>query len=77
MHSSQSEIGLARGAPNLYSTTPDAFDTEERRLLQVLATDISFGLDGLRNRIILLETERRYRALFNALHQGVFGQRQL
>lgn len=37
--------GRAVGALTIYATTPDAFDADGRRLLNEMATDISFALD--------------------------------
>jgi len=40
--------GEAFGALNLYAAEPDAFDTEEIDLLQILANDLSYGIASLR-----------------------------
>ncbi len=37
--------GRTIGALSIYATTPDAFDADGRRLLNEMATDISFALD--------------------------------
>jgi PAS domain S-box-containing protein len=48
------------GALNIYATEPDAFDSEELHLLEELASDISYGLTALRNK---LEREKAEEAL--------------
>ena len=40
--------GEAFGALNLYAAEPDAFDTDEIDLLQILANDLSYGIASLR-----------------------------
>jgi len=50
----------AIGALNIYATEPDAFDAEEVRLLEELASDISYGLTALRNKF---EREKAEEAL--------------
>ena len=39
------------GALGIYASTPDAFDSEEIRLLSELASDLAFGITALRTRI--------------------------
>jgi PAS domain S-box-containing protein len=48
------------GALNIYATEPDAFDSEELKLLEELASDISYGLTALRNKF---EREKAEEAL--------------
>jgi signal transduction histidine kinase len=48
------------GALNIYATEPDALDAEEVRLLEELASDISYGLTALRNKF---EREKAEEAL--------------
>jgi len=48
------------GALNIYATEPDAFDSEEVHLLEELASDISYGLTALRNKV---EREKAEEAL--------------
>ncbi|KAB2936235.1 MAG: PAS domain S-box protein [Candidatus Contendobacter sp.] len=58
------------GALGIYSSAPDAFDTEEINLLSELASDLAFGITVLRTRIereraemALRENEHKYREL--------------
>ena len=54
--------GEVLGALSIYSDEPDAFDSQELELLEMLADDISYGLDGLRerqsNQLLRLEIAR-------------------
>jgi two-component system, cell cycle sensor histidine kinase and response regulator CckA len=59
------------GALSIYSSTPDAFDREETKLLTSLADNLAYGLTMLRNRKAreqaedeLRQSEARYRSLF-------------
>ena len=59
------------GALNIYASEPDAFDTEEVKLLMELADDLAYGIMTIRTRIAhkqiddaLRESENRYHALF-------------
>jgi PAS domain S-box-containing protein len=52
--------GKVIGALNIYATEPDAFDAEEVNLLEELASDLSYGLAALRDRI---EREKAEEAL--------------
>lgn len=65
------------GALNLYAAEPNAFDTNEVRLLVELAEDVAFGIAALRNRrdhhlaeIALQESEERLRLALNAAQMG-------
>lgn len=58
------------GVLNIYAGEPDAFDTDEMRLLEDLARNVSYGLAALRTELRrrrtereLKESEERYRAL--------------
>jgi PAS domain S-box-containing protein len=51
------------GALNIYATESDAFDSEEVRLLEELASDISYGLTALRNKF---EREKAEEALLKS-----------
>jgi PAS domain S-box-containing protein len=64
--------GTILGALNIYSAEADAFDEEEIALLRELADDLAFGLHTLRNRTALVESESRYRQLFDASPDAVF-----
>lgn len=59
------------GACTIYSTSPDAFDTEEMTLLTSLADNLAYGITMLQNRKAkekveeeLRQSEVRYRSLF-------------
>ncbi|HZT07253.1 MAG TPA: PAS domain S-box protein [Chloroflexota bacterium] len=47
------------GVLNIYAAQPDAFDHDERQLLEELANDLAFGILGLRERAAHTETQRR------------------
>ncbi|MDM7917300.1 MAG: PAS domain S-box protein, partial [Candidatus Eisenbacteria bacterium] len=60
------------GALNLYSGIPDAFDSQEIRLIEDIAGDVAFGIDSLRQRRerdaaenALRESEERFRRVFD------------
>jgi PAS domain S-box-containing protein len=64
--------GQALGALHIYAVEPDAFDTEEVKLLTELASDLAFGIKALRTRAEhkqaeaeLQEAERRFRTLLD------------
>jgi PAS domain S-box-containing protein len=77
------------GAVNVYSAEPDAFETEEVRLLSELADDLAYGIAALRvhrerERAIteqkrteeeLRHREERYRTLVEESFDGIFVQR--
>ncbi len=60
------------GALNIYAEKPDAFDAEEVTLLKELADDLSYGLAALRTRIAHIESEMRYRQLFEEAPMACF-----
>jgi PAS domain S-box-containing protein len=67
------------GALNIYSSEPDAFTPEEIRLLGELAGDMAFGISTIRNRaarlkaeMALLESEQKYRQIFNNVLDGIY-----
>lgn len=62
--------GETFGALSIYATEPDAFDEEERRLLQALTDDLVFGVVVLRAR----EDRRRFK---RALHSASTYNRKL
>jgi PAS domain S-box-containing protein len=59
------------GALNIYSTEPDAFTPDEKRLLEELAADMSFGIAVLRARIERQRAEEEIRRLNQELEQRV------
>jgi len=66
------------GALLLYSPSPSAFDSEERKILTRLAEDVSFGIQAMRTREAhaiaeetLHESEMFYRTLINTLPVGI------
>ncbi|MEI6970736.1 MAG: PAS domain S-box protein [bacterium] len=67
------------GALTIYSGDPEAFDDSEVRLLQQLASDLSFGIMALRGRIERTELQRQVldiseqvqRRIGQDLHDGV------
>lgn len=60
------------GAINLYAAEPDAFNLSEAELLRRLADDLAFGLQALRARRALEESEAKYRAFMYQAPNGVF-----
>jgi two-component system cell cycle sensor histidine kinase/response regulator CckA len=65
----------AFGCLCIYSSMPDAFDTEETQLLTALADNLAYGVFMLRTRkahadaeVKLQESESRYRSLFQNNH---------
>lgn len=60
------------GALNIYASQPDAFDKNEVKLLREMANDLAFGLQTLRDRTALIESEQRYHQLFQASPDAVF-----
>ncbi len=57
--------GKRCGALNIYSEKPDAFDSDEVRLLDELAQDIAHGISALRAKSALVESEKTFAAIFN------------
>jgi len=51
------------GVLTLYSTETDTFDTEEVKLLQELTADFAYGINALRDRRSLAESEEKFRQL--------------
>lgn len=63
------------GALTMYSTVPDAFNTEETKLLKALADNLAYGIMMLQTRHArdvaedaLRQSEARYRSLFHNQH---------
>ena len=70
--------GEVMGALTLFSSNPDAFDTDEMQLLSELSKDLAYGIETLRNRKAhklavkhLEASETRYRRLFEAAKDGI------
>jgi PAS domain S-box-containing protein len=70
--------GTSFGVLSIHAAEPDAFDTEEEKLLSGLAEDLSFGIVALRDRaarhkaeVCLRETETRYRLLVESVQDYV------
>lgn len=63
--------GSVFGALSVYATTPDAFDSEERTLLERFAEDVAFAIGALRARAAL---QHRDRQLQQAATMAVVGQ---
>ncbi|GAK50070.1 PAS/PAC sensor hybrid histidine kinase [Candidatus Moduliflexus flocculans] len=68
------ERAVTFGALNIYATEPNAFTTDEIRLLEELAGDLAFGIVALRTRIernqaeiALRESEQRVRRKLDAI----------
>jgi PAS domain S-box-containing protein len=64
--------GQTLGALSLYSSDPDAFDSEEVDLLRELADDVAYGIGALRNRD---ERERAERVLKKTQEQFLQAQK--
>ena len=69
----------AIGALNVYAPEPDAFDSDEVRLLEELAHDLAYGIEAIRNRAehdrmekALREAEEKYRSIFENAVEGIF-----
>ena len=69
----------AFGVLTIYSATPDAFDTDETKLLVALADNLAYGITALRNRKISEETEkalrkseRKFRSITEQMTDEVF-----
>jgi len=54
--------GRVIGSLSIYASEPDAFDTEETRLLEELAANLSFGLQARR---------RQFRTVFESTNDGI------
>ncbi|MBI1936890.1 MAG: PAS domain S-box protein [Ignavibacteriales bacterium] len=70
--------GEVFGLLGIYSANPDAFDPEEKNLLEQLAADLEFGIISLRTKAertqaenALRESEARYRALVELSPEGI------
>ncbi len=71
--------GRCLGALNLYAEEPDAFDTDETRLLQELADDLGYGIAALRTKAAhdaaqraLAQSEEKYRRLVETANDAIF-----
>lgn len=62
----------AFGSLNIYASAPDAFDTEEVRLLNELAEDLAYGVAALRNREALSDNLRFLQTLLDTIPSPVF-----
>ena len=67
------------GALVIYSSVPEAFDTEETELLRELAEDLAHGIHALRvreerqqAREMLRESEHRFRSLFHNANDAIY-----
>lgn len=60
------------GALNVYAAEADAFAPGEVELLRELADSLAFGIQALRARIALRESEVRYRDLVEQASDGIF-----
>ncbi len=65
------------GVINIYAREPEAFSAEEKKLLEELASDLSYGIATTRMREAhaqaekaLRQSEERYRSLFNSMTEG-------
>ena len=71
--------GMVFGALNIYAPEPDAFHDEERRLLEELAGDLSYGVETRRRLLekqraeeALQRSESEFRTLFDNVSDAVF-----
>jgi PAS domain S-box-containing protein len=69
--------GPAFGALTIYSRRPDPFSDDEVKLLFELANDLAYGISVIRQRdaraaaeAALIESETRYRSLFQGMTEG-------
>ncbi len=67
------------GVLGIYSADADAFDAAEVELLMGLAGDMAYGITAIRTRLerkrsreFLVESEKRYRTLFNSASDAIF-----
>ncbi|MFH1485668.1 MAG: PAS domain S-box protein [Chloroflexota bacterium] len=70
--------GLTLGALAIYSSAPDAFDTEEIELLEELAGDLAYGITALRKHAqheralqALQRSEEKLRVVFESIAEGI------
>ncbi|OQX20751.1 MAG: hypothetical protein BWK76_00105 [Desulfobulbaceae bacterium A2] len=69
------ELKNVFGVLNIYATEPNAFTSDETRLMEELAGDLAFGIQALRNRIARKESEQRITLLsfaLNSVHEATF-----
>lgn len=71
--------GRCFGALGIYSADADSFDAAEVELLMGLAGDMAYGITSIRNRLerkrsrdFLVESEKRYRTVFNGASDAIF-----
>jgi len=71
--------GIVFGALNIYTPEPDAFHDEERRLLEELADDVSYGVETRRRLLekqraeaALQRSESEFKTLFDNVSDAVF-----
>jgi putative nucleotidyltransferase with HDIG domain len=69
--------GKAIGALTLYTDEPGFFDAEQMSLLEEMATDISFALEGFRREALRHEAEREREAALLKLQQALEGSIQI
>lgn len=55
------------GSLTIYAAQPNAFDPDEVELLQELTDSLSFGILHIRQNKSLIESEERYRTIFNGI----------
>ncbi len=74
-----SSEGLCIGGLSIYASESDAFDAAEIELLMGLADDMAYGITVIRTRLersrsreFLIESEKRYRTLFNSASDAIF-----
>jgi PAS domain S-box-containing protein len=70
--------GQVIGALTIYASDPDAFDSEETRLLEELAANLSFGVQARRRQAerdraerALRDSETLFRTLFESANDGI------